>query len=247
MRSFLGHLKQSNHSEGTQYKAWNVALEYTRAAFDHYNLSDKTKRLRFNPKDVHRPKGTILTPEQINQLYNLTLQMKPSPRALVQIYIFTGMRRTEVALLKREDLDLENGWIRPSYTKGDSSNKRNIPIIKVLIESIKEHLKTVPESIWLFPHEDRPSEPMRDIRGAELLIRYGKKMQPEMDFTLHDLRRSFATNLHRAGASPYAIKHVMGHSTTREAHDLYIKMNLNDFQGLLRPIESWIACHDKTP
>ena len=48
----------------------------------------------------------------------------------------TGMRRGEIAKLKWENVDIEDGVIHVVETKNDES--RSIPIAKLLLETLKE-------------------------------------------------------------------------------------------------------------
>jgi integrase len=127
--------------------------------------------------------------------------IKPYVSEMMYIAVFTGLRLGEIKSLRREDVDEEYIYLRPSVTKNKKGRK--LPLSKEL----QRFFQTA--SFDYDHHIGRPFLRIIDELGIE-------------DFRFHDLRHTFASWLVQAGVDLYTVKELMGHSsikmTQRYAH-----------------------------
>ncbi len=102
----------------------------------------------------------------------------------------TGMRRGEIAKLKWENVDIEDGVIHVVETKNDES--RSIPIAKLLLETLKELKSKAKTDLVFTTHEGKPYTHLTVWKRAwETAVR----RSGVGNVRFHDLRHTFVSNL----------------------------------------------------
>lgn len=135
-------------------------------------------------------------------------------RALLEVMYATGMRVSEVANLKIQDLNSDIGFVR---CIGKGQKERIIPLGRRAIHFTDSYIR-----------QDRPkllknknSQALFLSRLGERLSRqsiwkiikiYAKKARIKKDIHPHILRHSFATHLLERGADLRAVQEMLGHS-----------------------------------
>lgn len=119
--------------------------------------------------------------------------------------LFTGLRRTEAATLKWDDIDYK----AESFTVQDTKNHQNhtLPITPFLKEILSEqHEKRKNEFVFpSFTGKGPITEPRKImVRVSEL---------SGISFTLHDLRRTFITVAESLDIPAYALKRLLNHKS----------------------------------
>lgn len=160
-------------------------------------LKGEVKRLRF------------LVPEEIQRLLsNCAKHLKP----IVTLAVHTGMRRSEILMLRRDQVNLEQGIISILDTK--NHERKDIPIN----ETVKAALKAV-ENKGEYFFCNREGKPFGDIRQS-----FGVALEKSgiENFRFHDLRHTFASNLVMEGVDLNTVRELLGHKnlsmTLRYAH-----------------------------
>lgn len=137
-------------------------------------------------------------------------------KVIVLVALKTGMRWGEIIQLKWRQasqsnyVDFENETIviHESLTKGRSS--RFIPLSKTL----KEALLTVPKvagNDYIFQNPET-QKPLGSIKKS---FKTALKRAGINDFTFHDLRHTFASQLVRNGVDLYVVQKLLGHTTPK--------------------------------
>jgi integrase len=127
-------------------------------------------------------------------------------RPIVVIALNTGMRKSEVLLLKWDNVDLKHGFLLLEMTK--NGERREIPIN----ESVREELLSLTRRLDV-PHVfyDRlTGKPYDDVKRSfkSACRRAGIK-----DFRFHDLRHTFASHLVMARIDLTTVRELLGHKT----------------------------------
>jgi integrase len=101
---------------------------------------------------------TVLSLEEVARLIDAAGNLMQ--RALLMTLYGTGMRRTEVSMLKVRDIDSRRMMIRVECGKG--GNSRDLPLSPALLETLREYWRWKKPRIYLFPSsigqpdQDRP-------------------------------------------------------------------------------------------
>jgi integrase/recombinase XerD len=112
------------------------------------------------PKD-HRRLPTVLSLEEVARLINAAGNLLQ--RALLMTLYGTGMRRTEVSLLKVSDVDSQRMMIRVERGKGGAG--RDIALSPALLETLREYWRWKKPRTYLFPStaaKRGPEQPISD-------------------------------------------------------------------------------------
>lgn len=151
--------------------------------------------------------------------------------AIMATFLYCGLRCAELALLRRDQVRLEDGWLR---VRGKGNKEREVPIPQALAPTLRQYLANVrPQLVadfanpYVFTPRERPWEvkpgqrvrPGADRRGEPLRTRtvywivtrrvamiLGRKLSP------HKLRHSFATRFRRAGGDLQLVQELLGHA-----------------------------------
>ena len=183
------------------------------ASFYHY-LQD-TGHTVVNPaRGLPLPKvaqcfPTCLTAEQAGAL--LEAAHTPWHRAMIALLLFAGLRRSEVAAITLDDLDLENGQL---LVRGKGAKQRVVPLASTVMQAIRDYLPCRPqtESDHLF---------VSRIGGRPIAGRVTNRMLTRLlekagigqhGITPHALRRTFATHLIRNGVDVKTVQELLGHA-----------------------------------
>lgn len=151
-------------------------------------LKGEVKRVRF------------LMPDEVQiLLFNCADHLKP----IVTVTVHTGMRKSEVLGLRRDQVNFEQGIISLLDTK--NGERRDIP----MNETVRATLRAIENgSPYFFCNEE--GKPFGSVKKAfaTALRRSGIE-----DFRFHDLRHTFASNLVMAGEDLNAVGELLGHKT----------------------------------
>jgi integrase len=122
-------------------------------------------------------------------------------KAILKFMFDTGVRRSEVPLLKRKDFDLENKTVKVYHKK--SKKERILPFSKCTKEALEMYFGTYPEKQNAFNIE---------IENLSRIFKVINKDFPDINFTPHLLRHSCAIACLKAGMDVSYVKTLLGHS-----------------------------------
>jgi len=193
------------------------------------------KRRDLNFDDIPFPKApkklpVILSPHEVMQLINAAWNLMH--RTIWMVLYGTGMRRTEVRMLKVEDIDSERMVIHIRNAKG--SRDREVPLTPVLLRALRKYYRWKKPRVYLFPStrghlgEDQPVSDKtiwHVCRMAAKRAGINKKVGP------HSLRHSYASHLLDAGTDLRTIQFLLGHA--RLEHTLiYLHLSKRHLQAM---------------
>ena len=181
----------------------NKAIEWGKL---EKNPAAGVKKLKEPP-----PRDRVLTPEEGRRLIRAA---NPNLQPILILALGTAMRRGEILRLKWTDLDFARGLISIRISK--SGRARQVPMSK----AVAEILQSLPRRCeYLFPYKDT-GEPMKEVGNSFETACRRAKMNPDdpkdpgiTGLRFHDLRRTAATWMRRAGADLLLISRILGHSS----------------------------------
>jgi integrase/recombinase XerD len=184
----------------------------------------------------HRRLPTVLSLEEAALLIDAAGNLMQ--RALLMTLYGTGMRRTEVSLLKVRDIDSRRMMIRVERGKGGAS--RDLPLSPALLETLREYWRWKKPGVYLFPSSI--GRHVQDRLISDKTVWYACKeaaahARITKHVTPHTLRHSWATHLLEAGTDLRTIQVLLGHGDL-ETTAKYLHLSKRHLQTVANPLES---------
>jgi integrase/recombinase XerD len=168
------------------------------------------------PKLEHRlPR--VLTLNEVEQLLNqpdTSVIWGFRDKTMLELLYATGIRVSELILIKVEDLNVEMGFLR-CFGKG--SKERIVPVGSVALKYLDKYINEVRPKF--LKEQDNGILFLNHLgkgltrQGFWKIIRkYAQKAGIEKHITPHTLRHSFATHLLENGADLRSVQEMLGHA-----------------------------------
>lgn len=193
--------------KGFSGNSLNVALNSVKFLFE--NVLRKSSKVKIKYSKVPRRAPGFLSKEEVMRVISCIGNEKQ--RLIVSLMYGAGLRVSEVVKLKKQDLEIREGfgWVR------EGKGKKDRPFI--IPEKTREELiclvKGLRDFDYLFPGQKGlyySSRSVQEIvKRAARLAGIKKKVHP------HVFRHSFATHLLEAGNDIIVVQALLGHSEAR--------------------------------
>lgn len=143
-----------------------------------------------------KPKRTYLKQYQLQSWWEAVCALEssrthsgaPEASVLLRLYLLTGMRKSEALNLRWEDIDLPDS----SFTLWDTKNRDDVelPLSDYACTMLRDlRLKYPIASSFVFPNRRKPRQPLSNVQFWQRQVHESSGVQ----FSLHDLRRTFVT------------------------------------------------------
>lgn len=150
---------------------------------------------------------------------------------MILIGIYSGWRPQELAMLRCSDIDFENNLMKGGM-KTDAGTDRIVPIHPKILDLIKKNYEAAlrMNSDYLF--NDPNGQQGTTMTYDKYRHRFDKVMDRlKMDHHPHETRHTFITKAKLAHVDEYAIKKIVGHTTSDITEAVYTH---RDARQLLR-------------
>lgn len=151
-------------------------------------------------------------------------------------FALTGMRRNEIEKLEWSDVDLKYGTL--TIVNPKNGQDLLLPFGDTLWHIFKERYKRSNGCRFVFPSRNGLSH-VKDKR----YIRYRIQQETGIEFTYHDLRRTFASVANRCGIGIYTVKTLINHAFEEDSNDItaeYTQIAIEDLRDAMNKIENAI-------
>jgi site-specific recombinase XerD len=190
--------------------------------------------------DLPMPKEPMKLPAvlgsgEVTQLIEGASGLKDRTRLM--ILYGTGIRRSELRLLKVTDIDSKCMVIHIRQGKG--RRDRDLPMTPKLLEALREYWRSARPAVYLFPSPRKVDGQERPICSKTVwhtchnaAVRAGltKAIHP------HTLRHSFATQLLDSGADLRTIQYLLGHSSLKHT-EVYTHLSQRHMRAAPNPLD----------
>lgn len=175
----------------------------------------------------------VLTDDELVAVYRNAVAQRFTGGKIVQLLILTGQRRGEIGALRGEWIDCNAKTITLPSEITKNHRTHTFPYG----EMVAEVLKDLPKKGYLFPA--RGSNGDKSFCGWSKLKNGVDPGCPS--WTLHDLRRTFATNLAALDVPPHVIERILNHAsgTISGVSAIYNRFSyLDDMRAALQKLET---------
>src|SRR5262252_2472493 len=203
---------EHQHQQG---RAWATINRRLNALKHFFDFCLEQQLVAGNPvKPSHfvrrgRPLPKALSQEQVQRL--LAQIAHPMDRALFLVLLRCGLRVSEVATLKLEQIDWEQQAIH--IVQGKGRKDRCVYLSPDAVASVQQCLAQHPGARaqgYIFWNRKRTQQPLSVKAIQKKMERYAKAAG--ITASCHSLRHTFASNLLEHGAEVVAIRDFLGHS-----------------------------------
>ena len=193
------------------------------ASFDN----DAGFRSHFTTKTLSRKERKHQPPKAQSTFVTYAFERFAWSKPLYILALYTGLRRSDLRLLKWESVDLQAGVIRLVMRK----TKR--PVILPIVERVRAALdlcrkRPVMSAYVLITPEGKPfseSTINRYFKTAKVIAGITRR------FRFHDQRHTFASTLASKGINSFTLRDLLGHTSTRTT-ERYARPSTEAFEAV---------------
>jgi len=214
--NFMLYLKDKGLNSSSIARALVATKVLYRFLVNEGYLKDDVTSVFTLPK-IWRKLPQVLRPEEVEKLLrspNLRTKLGIRDKAALELMYATGMRVSEIAGLKLNDLNLDMRFVKCT---GKGQKERIIPLGTYAAQALTKYInKARPgllkqkEELHLFL--SRLGRKISRQTFWKAVKVYAKKSRIKKEITPHTLRHSFATHLLERGADLRTLQEMLGHS-----------------------------------
>jgi integrase len=151
----------------------------------------------------------VLTDTELVEIYRTAVAEDSIFGKIVQLLVLTGQRKGQFTYLRREYVDDRANLITWPTSVMKAKRAHSIP----LTDATKAIIATLPKEGYLFRARGKDSPYNGYSVGKE---RFDEKLEGVQPWTLHDLRRTFATGLARLRVPPHIKEMLLAHASAKD-------------------------------
>ncbi len=174
-----------------------------------------------------RRRQTVITAMDLPAWWDAVMAEPEYSRDFLLTALLTGMRRGELTSLRWENVDLKSKVLNLPTTK--NGDPLNLPLSDFLADLLCQRWARNSGSPWVFPGSGTSGH-LVETKKFVLRVSAGSGV----NFTLHDLRRTFITIAESLDVPHYALKRLLNHRTNGDVTGGYIVVNA---ERLREPVE----------
>lgn len=173
----------------------------------------------------------VMTAQEVEKMFSLVPRLKQ--RLVLKVIYSAGLRLSELAALRIDDIDSANMRIRVRNGKG--YKERYTLLSKPLLEELRTYYKLYRPQVFLFNGQQK-ARPLSERIIQLTMDQACKRAGFTKHYSIHTLRHSFATHLLEAGVDLPTIQKLMGHSHIRTT-TIYLHVQCNRMKTIPNPID----------
>ncbi len=153
------------------------------------------------------PRSRVLCDPELMSVWGAANRQGCPHGTIIKLLILTGQRRGEIAALESSFINAKDRTITLPATLAKNGREHTFPYGEMVAATL-EAIPRLNSTSYLFPargHEDRAFSGWSKSKET---LEYLPSIKP---WTLHDLRRTFATNLASLGVAPHVVERLLNH------------------------------------
>jgi site-specific recombinase XerD len=154
----------------------------------------------------------------------------PRDYAILQVFLQTGIRVSELANLRLTDID----FIKPAITvRGKGSVEREIALEKKGVHALKSYLALRPDSVSPRVFLNYQGDPISERGVRKLVVKYRKDAGITKKASCHTFRHTFATCKAEKGVSAFQLQQWLGHANLNTTQ-IYIHLGKQNAKKIMQ-------------
>lgn len=214
--NFMLYLKDKGLSSNSIARALVAIKVLYRFLVNEKYLKDDVTSVLSTPK-LWRRLPEVLDAKEVERLLhgpNLRTWIGIRDRAALELMYATGMRVSEIANLKLNDLNLDMSFVK---CIGKGHKERIVPLGSYASEALNKYINKVRSRLLKQKEEtglflSRLGKKMSRQSFWKTIKHYAREAKIKKEITPHTLRHSFATHLLERGADLRTLQEMLGHS-----------------------------------
>jgi len=188
----------------------------------------KVKKLQENPARTRN-----LTEEEVSRL--ITSCGPGWLKLAVTLAVDTGMRKTPIFTLRRQEIDFDKNIIEKESKGGKTIRVPMTDRVRTALQNYIREQKVIPQGGYIFPSRDNPSRPVRI--DSDTSFKRACRVAGIKDLRFHDLRHTFATLFYQRTKDWKALQDILGHSDISITMKVYTHLKEDHLQEAMERFE----------
>jgi integrase len=179
------------------------------------------------PPTVEKSRDRVLSPDELFEVWSVTESIEYPAGPFVRILALTAQRRGEVAAMRWQDVDLDKAvWTLPAEST-KAGRAHDVPLSDAALKILKgvtrysyigdDGKKKQGEYVWTTTNGRKCINGFSKLKShidAETLKRRKESGVHKniADWTMHDLRRTAATQMAKGGVPPHILSAILNHT-----------------------------------
>lgn len=200
-----------------------IIFRHLRIIFEYFR---KKKYIEMNPfpkKEKELKKIKVMSADEVNLILRVLKNKNEEQYRAIKLLLMTGLRISELIRLKHEDIDYKRNIIYISNSKGKRVDE--FP----LYYKLREFLLTE------FPSRSGKVVKYKRRDSLKFFRRELEKLGMEK-YTLHEIRKTFISNLANAGMFAFDVQKLARHKDIRTTQKSYIEIDYHRLSGQLNNV-----------
>jgi len=204
---YFSHLAKKALTGVARARKMSAIREYFRF-LEGVGLITKSPTVGVETPKRERNSRQFLRSDEYTKMLSLA-GASPRDYAILQVFLQTGIRVSELANLRMQDIDL----LKPSLTvRGKGKVSREIALEKKGLQALKSYLSVRHDSYSDRLFLNYQGEPISERGLRKLVVKYTKAAGITKKVSCHTLRHTFATYKAERGVSPFQLQQWLGHA-----------------------------------
>jgi integrase len=165
-----------------------------------------------------RRRRSVITPYQLPRWWEAVMAETEDARDVLLMALFTGMRRSEIVTLQWEYLDFAGRTL--SLPKTKNGDPLQLPMSGFVADLLAARRELVGQTQWVFPSRSAAGHVVETKSFTRRVA-----ASSGVEFTMHDLRRTFITVAESLDIPAYALKRLLNHRSDGDVTGGYIVIN----------------------
>jgi integrase len=175
------------------------------------------------------PRERVLTDGEIVAFWRACDELDAPMRSVFRLLLMCGQRRSEVARMTWDEV-VGNVWTLPA-ARTKNKREHTVPLTAAALDIIEAMPRLCP---YVFTNDG--TRPVSDFSGAKTRV---AKVMGTSSWTLHDLRRTAATGMARAGADLHVIERALNHVSGSFGGIVGVYQRYRYADEVRRALEAW--------